>query len=134
MMEDFPTESYDGFIQLIRYSKKEEYLTMEHRWVNRLTKKKDISKKGAKIEMEELAANNEDIKKLRDFLSSLDLGDKDKMVDKKICDACDSEDAFFKLIFKDYDGEAEYYCPDCMANVVMETPEDVKEITALEAM
>jgi len=81
-----------------------------------------------------LAENKKDMRELRDFLNSLDLGDKYKMVDKKICDACDSEVAFFKLIFKDYDGDAEYYCPDCMANVVREVPEDVKEITTLEAI
>jgi hypothetical protein len=47
---------------------------------------------------------------------------------------CDAEEAFFKLIYKDYDGDAEVYCPDCMGNIVKETPEDIKEITVLEAI
>ena len=56
------------------------------------------------------------------------------MAEKIFCMGCDLEEAFFKLVFKDYDGDAEFYCPDCMANVVRETPEDIKEITPLEVI
>ena len=30
LMEDKPTESYSGLLQYLRYSKREEYLTMEY--------------------------------------------------------------------------------------------------------
>lgn len=131
MIEDFPTEKWDGCMQLIRYSGKEEYLTMEHRWVNDLSRK-DVSKEGAKdrFEYEEIAANKTDIKKLRDFLNSLDLDEKIEENDpeERKCLGCEIEDDsvfMYKGAFWDEEkGEyvEEIYCNECLANILTEDP------------
>lgn len=72
LLDDKPTESFEGVLQVIRYSKREEYLTMEYRDVPKLSGL-DIHEK-IKVHFEEIAVNNEEIRKLRDFLNSLDLG------------------------------------------------------------
>ena len=71
LFKDMPTQEWDGTLQLIRYSKREEYLTMEYRDVPKLSEL-DIREK-IKPQYEEIAVDNKSIKKLRDFLNSLDL-------------------------------------------------------------
>lgn len=56
------------------------------------------------------------------------------MADKIMCMACDTEEAYFTLVYKEYDGDPENYCPECMSNIVKEVPEDVEKITPLEAI
>jgi len=73
LLDDKPTESFEGVLQLIRYSKREEYLTMEYREVPNLNDL-NIHKK-ADFHFEEIAVNNEEMRRLRDFLNSLDLGE-----------------------------------------------------------
>ena len=71
LMDDKPIGDFSGVLQLLRYSKREEYLTMEYREVDELGNI-DISEK-PKVEVNEIAVNNEEIIKLRDFLNGLDL-------------------------------------------------------------
>jgi len=140
MMEDFPTEKWDGCMQLIRYSGKEEYLTMEHRWINDLSNK-DVSKKNSsdRFEFEEIAANNEDIKKLRDFLNSLDLDENTKENDpeERKCLGCEIENEsihMFKGKFYDEDLSEfveEIYCNDCLANILTEEPNIISDLEAI---
>lgn len=73
-MEDFPNDKFSGVLELIRYSKKDQYLTIEHRYVNNLTEKNISREKAQKdFSYDEIAVNNKDIKKLRNFLNSLKL-------------------------------------------------------------
>jgi len=73
MMEDKPDDNnqFSGMIQLLRYSKREAYLSMEYRDVPEKDNI-DITEK-PKLEVYELGVNNEEIIKLRDFLNSLNL-------------------------------------------------------------
>ena len=127
--EDFPTEKYDWVMQLFRYNSKEEYLTMEHRWVNRLSNK-DVSRKTAdsKFEYEEIATNKPDIRKLRDFLNSLDLDEKIEENEEKLCFGCG--DKLGAINFHDIfsDGEEFDACPSCTGLYFEEIPEQIKLI------
>lgn len=73
LMEDKPIGDYSGVIQLLRYSKREEYLSMEYRDVPEL-ENIDITQK-PKTEVNEIAVNKKEIKALRNFLNKLDLED-----------------------------------------------------------
>lgn len=73
LMEDKPTESYSGLLQYLRYSKREEYLTMEY-WEVPSLEEIDITKK-PKPEVYEVSVNKEELIKIRDFLNSLNLED-----------------------------------------------------------
>ena len=53
-----------------------------------------------------------------------------KMCDKKMCDGCDTEVAFFKLSWNDTK-VLEYYCADCMGNIVKDAPEFITAITPI---
>jgi len=73
LLDDKPVDDFSGVLQLLRYSRREEYLSMEYRDVPEKDNI-DITEK-PKTEVYELGVSHEEMRKVRDFLNSLDLED-----------------------------------------------------------
>ncbi len=73
LLDDKPDDlnKFSGMLQLLRYSKREEHLSMEYRDVPEKDNI-DITKK-PKLEVYELAVSHKEMRNIRDFLNSLDL-------------------------------------------------------------
>lgn len=134
LLEDFPTEEYEGSLHSFRYSKREEYLTKEYREVKALNEK-DITLKSAKknTHFEELACSNEEVIKIRDWLNTLDLED-NHSVERKCMSCLDDSEAthMFKGTFCDENGSSlEVFCNECLANILTEQPGSISDLEAI---
>lgn len=136
LLEDFPTEDYEGVLSSLRYSKREEYLTLEHRDINSLADK-DITKKTAKknFVFEEIAVSIEEIIRIRDWLNTLDLGD-NHSIERKCMSCLDDSEEIHMFKGKFYNEETsefetEVFCNECLANILTEDPGSISDLEAI---